>query len=154
MRYCTKCGNRLDDFDSYCGNCGAKADINRSSYSSFDDVNGAADDYSKNDGKIKNDKRKSVEETMDDVSKVISDNTYAFICFVCGILSLTVGTFVCAIVSLIFGKKGLEKCQNEGVMGASFCKIGMICSKVSIAFSVIGLAVGILVLVAPLLLAL
>lgn len=131
MRYCKKCGNRLDDFDSYCGCCGTKVE-DSSSYSNSSDRNA----YNENRDN-KQDKRNTVEESIDKITDTVSKNYESFICFLLGILSVTFGTFICAIVSLVFGKKAAEKGQDKDDKCATFCKVGIICSKVSIALTVV-----------------
>ncbi|MDE6475107.1 MAG: zinc-ribbon domain-containing protein [Clostridia bacterium] len=127
MRYCKKCGNRLDDFDSYCGNCGTK--VEDSSYSS---------DYAHNERSDNGqDKRTTVGDSINNITDVANKNPESFICFILGILSVTFGTFICAIISLVFGKKAAEKGQDKDEKCAMFCKVGRICSKISIALTVI-----------------
>ena len=127
MRYCKKCGNRLDDFDSYCGNCGAKVEN---------------DSYSQNNtnrGKYEGgqDKRTTIEDSINNFTESASKNFEALICFICGILSLTCGTFICAIVSLVFASKAREKEQDKDPTGSMFCKVGVISSKVCIVLSIL-----------------
>ena len=137
MRYCKKCGNRLDDFDSYCGNCGAKVENDTYSQSNTDREN-----YGD-----KQDKRTSIEDSINNFTEAASKNFDALICFVCGILSVTCGTFICAIVSLVFASRAKAKGQDSDPTGATFCKVGTICSKVSIALSVLSAIVFIVLAV-------
>lgn len=137
MRYCTKCGNRLDDFDSYCGNCGAKVD-GRSDFDgdTFKDSGGRKDKRAQ----VK-DAVKSVENSINDFTDEVSKYPESFLCFLLGILSLTFGTFICAIVSLVFGKKAIEKGQDKDSKCSTFCKVGRICSIVSIVLTGVGLII-------------
>ena len=133
MRYCRKCGNRLDDFDSYCGNCGAK--VEDRPYSDDDtckDSGGRKDTRAQVQNTVK-----KVEDTLNDITDEVSKNFESFLCMLLGILSLTCGTFICGIVSLVFAKKAAEKGQDEDAQCATFCKVGKICSKLSIAFTII-----------------
>ncbi|MDE6870411.1 MAG: hypothetical protein K2J75_06755 [Clostridia bacterium] len=134
MRYCKKCGSRLDDFDSYCGSCGTKVD--ERSYTS-DYANVEQDDN-------RQDKRNTVEDSINNVTDIVSKNPESFICFLLGILSITFGTFICAIISLVFGKKAVEKGQDKDEKCAMFCKVGRICSKISIVLAVIAVVVSVL----------
>ena len=134
MRYCKKCGNRLDDFDSYCGSCGTKGEDNFHS-----------DDYTSNDRvDNKQDKRNTVEDSINNITDVVSKNPESFICFLLGILSVTFGTFICAIISLVFGKKAVEKGQDKDEKCAMFCKVGRICSKISIVLAVIAVVLSVI----------
>ncbi|MDE6471749.1 MAG: DUF4190 domain-containing protein [Clostridia bacterium] len=126
MRYCKKCGNRLDDFDSYCSSCGAQVE----------NIDSRTDD--------KQDKRTTVEQSINNITESASENFEALICLICGILSVTFGTVVCAIVSLVFANKAREKGQDNDQTGATFCKVGEICSKISIALSVLAVVIGII----------
>ena len=80
---------------------------------------------------------KKVEDTLNDITDEVSKNFESFLCMLLGILSLTCGTFICGIVSLVFAKKAAEKGQDEDAQCATFCKVGKICSKLSIAFTII-----------------
>ena len=141
MRYCKKCGNRLDDFDSYCGNCGTKVE---DSAFSGEYANSERTDNCQ-------DKRTMVEDSINNITDVASKNPESFICFLLGILSVTFGTFICAIISLVFGKKAVEKGQDKDEKCAMFCKVGRICSKISIALTVIFAVLSIFVgLILPL----
>ena len=117
MKYCRNCGNRLDDLDGYCSSCGAQAEDTQSSPNNTQD------------------KRTTVEDSINNLTESASKN------FVCGIASLTLGTFICAIVSLVFAKIAKEKGQDNDKTGAMFCKVGAICSKVCIALSVLSAVV-------------
>ncbi|MDE5756768.1 MAG: zinc ribbon domain-containing protein [Clostridia bacterium] len=138
MRYCRKCGNRLDDFDSYCGNCGAKVEDRASSFDgdTYKDSGGRKDTRTQ----VK-DAVKSVENSLNDFTDEVSKNFESFLCLILGILSLTFGTFICAIVSLVFGKKAVEKGQDKDEQCAMFVKVGRICSKISIAFTIIAVII-------------
>ncbi len=135
MRYCKKCGTRLDDFDSYCGSCGTK--VEDSAYRSSD----YARDDRANDGQ---DKRTTVEDSINNITDVVSQNSESFLCFLLGILSVTVGTFVCAIISLVFGKKAVEEGQDKDEKCATFCKVGRICSIISIVLTVVAVVAVVL----------
>ena len=91
MKYCRNCGNRLDDLDTYCSSCGAQAEDTQSSSNNTQD------------------KRTTVEDSINNLTESASKNFEALICFICGIASLTLGTFICAIVSLVFAKIDKEK---------------------------------------------
>ena len=123
MKYCRNCGNRLDDLDTYCSSCGAQAEDTQSSSNNTQD------------------KRTTVEDSINNLTESASKNFEALICFICGIASLTLGTFICAIVSLVFEKIAKEKGQDNDKTGAMFCKVGAICSKVCIALSVLSVVV-------------
>ncbi|MDE6276467.1 MAG: zinc-ribbon domain-containing protein [Clostridia bacterium] len=134
MKYCRKCGNKLDDFDSYCGNCGAKVE-------------------ERNEYENPQVKHKSVEDSINDITNTASENTESFLCFLLGILSVTCGTFICAILSLVFGKKAIEKGQDQDGKCATFCKVGRICSIVSIVLTAVAVASSLIIgLALPLLL--
>lgn len=135
MRYCKKCGNRLDDFDSYCGSCGTKVEDSACSSSDFTRDDRAND---------RQDKRTTVEDSINNITDVVSQNSESFLCFLLGILSVTVGTFVCAIISLVFGKKAVEEGQDKDEKCAMFCKVGRICSIISIVLTVVAVIVTVL----------
>ena len=128
MAYCRKCGYRLDDFDSYCPNCGTKVEEPKVE---FDDGS-CKENVSSN--------RAKVEDAINDITDTVSQNSQSFLCLVLGILSLTFGTIICAIISLVFHKKAIELGQDKNSQCATFCKVGKICSIVSIVFTCIGAA--------------
>lgn len=144
MRYCKNCGSKMDELDGYCSNCGVRVDLGESMSDSY------KEDFANHTYENKKDRRASIEDSLNGIGDLINDNTYAFISFLCGVLSLTIGTFACAIVSLVFGKKALEKCRREGALGENFCKIGMLCSKICIVISSAIAAVALLVFCIPL----
>lgn len=39
MKYCTYCGNQLDDNDAFCAKCGRKADSNNQNNNSYNNYN-------------------------------------------------------------------------------------------------------------------
>ena len=131
MAYCRKCGYHLDDFDSYCPSCGAKVE-----YSASHSRTSSNDNTYK---ETKQSARTTITDSINDFTESASKKFEALVCFICGIASLTFGTFICAIVSLVFGKKAIEKGQDKDETGAMFCKVGKICSKISIVMSIIGL---------------
>ena len=139
MRYCRQCGSRLDDFDSFCSNCGAK--VEEREHIDFND-----EDRVENVGS----QRSSVEDSINNVTDTVTENTESFLCFLLGILSVTCGTFICAIISLIFGKKAIEKGQVADSKCATFCKVGKICSIVSIALTGVGIALSAICWIIPL----
>ena len=139
MRYCTKCGNRLDDFDSYCPNCGAK--VEERVRSDFD-----SDSCKENASS----KRVKVEDAINNITDTVSQNSESFLCILLGVLSLTLGTFICAIISLVFRKKAIELGQTNDSKCATFCKIGKICSIVSIALTGVGLILSAVCWILPL----
>ena len=139
MGYCRKCGYRLDDFDSYCPNCGAKVEERRNA--DFDG-NSSKENVSSN--------RVKIEDSINNLTETVSQNYESFLCILLGILSLTFGTFICAIISLVFGKKAVEKRQDKDAKCATFCKIGKICSIVSIVMTGVGLILSAICWILPL----
>ena len=131
MRYCRKCGNRLDDFDSYCTKCGAKVEERDDSHF-YDDT--CKENVSG--------QRAKVEDKIENIADDVSQNSESFLCLLLGILSLTCGTFICGIVSLVFYKKAIEKGQDKVAKYATFCKVGRICSLVSIILTVVGIVLS------------
>ncbi len=150
MGYCRKCGAKVDDLDAFCGNCGAH--IGRGTQEDTEFVDNNADtnknqEYTTPNGAKNDEKPKG---GLDDIERTMNENIYAFLCFVLGICSFFVG-FIAAIISLVFYKKGMEKCEKEGKPGADLCKIGKICSKVCIGIAIVCGAIGLIVSVGMLL---
>lgn len=143
MRYCRKCGDRLDDFDSYCPNCGAKVEERQRVDFEDDSCKDSADS-----------KRIKVEDAINNITDTVSQNSESFLCFLLGILSLICGTFICAIISLVFRKKAVEKGQINDSKCATFCKVGKICSIVSIALTGVGIILFAICWILPLALSL
>ena len=139
MRYCVKCGSRLDDFDSYCPNCGTKVEDRRKE--TF---------YDGNCNDNASDKRVKVEDAINDITETVSQNSESFLCILLGVLSLTFGTFICAIISLVFRKKAIEKGQDKDSKCATFCRVGKICSIISIVLTVVGIVLSIICWTLPL----
>ncbi len=84
-------------------------------------------------GPVKTHTRKSKINREQDINTEFSTDNNAIISFVLGILSLTCGFHICAIISLVLGSSSLQKGKNP------FALAGVICSGVSLALLAIAL---------------
>ena len=120
MKYCTHCGQELNDNDYYCFKCGNQAVFNIKELNTLD----------------KQDKTSDNHVTKENQSKDI--NIFALLGFIF--------SFVSAVIGLVFGIIGLNKCKEDNERGEGLAKAAIIISTVSIVLSIIAVIVYIILL--------
>ena len=146
MKYCKNCGSSVDDSDVFCGNCGTRV--------FSEEENSIAQPFAKQNERVDNTFENKEEVTRASSSsekkrpKVLKENSDAMLCMILGIVALCGGGIIFAIISIVLSKRAQELCKTGEYDGESNIKTGLLCSKIAIILTIVGVVISVIVMIA------